>query len=212
MATDPVCGMSVEEKSAAATRVHAGATYYLCSTHCDAKFEANPDAYAPGRNSTKVHGRRVASAQPAETYAHGARSAAPLAATYTCPMHPEVRQSGQGTCPKCGMALEPEIAQAPATRTEYVCPMHPQIVHNAPGNCPICGMALEPRVATVEEENVELVDMTRRFWISVALAAPLFVLAMIAEFQPEAVNRFISPQPLQWIEFLLATPVVLWAG
>src|SRR2546428_4344391 len=78
--------------------------------------------------------------------------------TYTCPMHPEVRQPRPGSCPKCGMALEPVAAEAPMTRTEYVCPMHPQIVRNAPGSCPICGMALEPRTVTGDEENAELKD------------------------------------------------------
>src|SRR2546430_15775868 len=86
------------------------------------------------------------------------------ASVYTCPMHPEVRQPRPGSCPKCGMALEPVAGPAPAPRTEYVCPMHPQIVRDAPGSCPICGMALEPRTATGDEENAELKDMTRRLW------------------------------------------------
>src|SRR3989442_13749224 len=75
--------------------------------------------------------------------------------TYTCPMHPEVRQPKPGSCPKCGMALEPVGVEAPTTRTEYVCPMHPQIVRDAPGSCPICGMALEPRTVTGDEERSE---------------------------------------------------------
>ena len=82
-------------------------------------------------------------------------------------MDPEVRESKPGACPKCGMALEPAAPSAPAVKTEYVCPMHPEIVRPEPGFCPICGMALEPRTVTLEEEvNPELVDMTRRFWIS----------------------------------------------
>ena len=94
-------------------------------------------------------------------------------------MHPEVRQQGPGSCPKCGMALEPEHPVAPVTRTEWICPMHPQIVRDAPGNCPICGMALEPKTVTAAEAaNPELVDMSRRFWISVALSVPLLVMAM----------------------------------
>ena len=88
---------------------------------------------------------------------------------YVCPMDPEVRESKPGACPKCGMALEPETFAAPSTRTEYVCPMHPEIVRDEPGACPICGMALEPRTITLEDApNPELVDMTRRFWISAA--------------------------------------------
>ena len=85
---------------------------------------------------------------------------------YTCPMHPEIKQTGPGSCPKCEMALEPVEATAPAKRIEYTCPMHPQIVRPGPGSCPICGMALEPREVTAEESNPELIDMTRRLWIS----------------------------------------------
>jgi Cu+-exporting ATPase len=130
---------------------------------------------------------------------------------YTCPMHPEVREPRPGNCPKCGMSLEPEVPVAAAV--EYTCPMHPEIVRSEPGNCPICGMALELRTAAATgEENQELVDMTRRFWISTALALPVFLLAMGAEFFPSLLNRFISPRPLHWLEFALATPAVLWGG
>lgn len=71
------------------------------------------------------------------------------APVYTCPMHPEVRQSQPGSCPKCGMALEQIAQPSPESRTQYVCPMHPEIVRNEPGNCPLCGMALEPRTGPV---------------------------------------------------------------
>ncbi len=135
------------------------------------------------------------------------------AAMYTCPMHPEVRQPGPGNCPKCGMALEPEVRAAPAARTEYVCPMHPQIVRAQPGNCPLCGMALELRtVGPAEEENSELIDMTRRFWASTALALPLFLLVMVAEFAPQLTSHLIAPRALQWLELAIATPAVLWGG
>ena len=91
---------------------------------------------------------------------------------------PEVRSAKPAACPRCGMALEPEMPAA-ATRVEYTCPMHPEIVRPGPGSCPICGMALEPRTVTAQEEdNPELRDMTRRFWISLALTAPLLVIAM----------------------------------
>jgi Cu+-exporting ATPase len=131
---------------------------------------------------------------------------------YVCPMCPEVRQIGPGPCPKCGMALDPESPALPATRREYTCPMHPQIVRAEPGSCPICGMALEPRAVTVEEDNPELRDMTRRFWISLALTAPLLAIAMGSMLSP---NRFMASwwnPALPWLELLLATPVVLWGG
>lgn len=135
-------------------------------------------------------------------------------AVYTCPMHPEIHQDAPGACPKCGMALEPLLPPAPpapaARATEYVCPMHPEVVRSEPGNCPICGMALEPRTASLEEaENPELADMSRRFWFSSALALPVFLLAMAADLAPQLAGRFLSHAAIQWVEFLLATPVVL---
>ena len=103
-------------------------------------------------------------------------------------MDPEVRQPEPGACPKCGMALEPELAAAPVTKTEWTCPMHPEIVRDAPGSCPICGMTLEPRTVEVEEApNPELVDMSRRFRTSAALALPLLIIAM---------HDFIPGQPI----------------
>ena len=77
------------------------------------------------------------------------------APVYTCPMHPDVHQDHPGDCPECGMALEPEVATAPATKVEYTCPMHPEVVRSEPGSCPICGMALEPRTVTTAEEGEE---------------------------------------------------------
>ena len=95
----------------------------------------------------------------------------------------------------------------------YTCPMHPEIRQKGPGNCPICGMTLEPVVATVEEEeNEELIDMTRRFKVSTALALPVFILAMVADLAPSLLPSWLSMSMVQWIEFALATPVVLWGG
>src|SRR5260370_14875011 len=111
------------------------------------------------------------------------------------------------------MALEPLSATAPATRTEYVCPMHPEVVRPEAGACPICGMALEPRTITADEEaNPELADMSRRFWISVILTAPVLVLAMANMIPGELLRHVLSPRPVTWMQFVVATPVVLWAG
>ncbi len=149
--------------------------------------------------------------------AHNERAApaagSSTATEYTCPMHPDVRSSGAGPCPKCGMALEPMSPVAVAEIVEYTCPMHPEIVRDEPGSCPICGMALEPRTITVEEEeNAELVDMSRRFWVSLALTIPVFLIAM-AEVIPgvEGVGG-ISKRSLIFIQIILVTPVVLWGG
>jgi Cu+-exporting ATPase len=131
---------------------------------------------------------------------------------YTCPMHPEIRQSQPGSCPKCGMALELLAEPIAESRTRYVCPMHPQIVRDEPGDCPICGMALEPQTAEVEAEDAELKAMERRFWISAVLSLPLFILAMGHDLYPAAMPAFLDARLLQWIQLALATPVVLWGG
>jgi Cu+-exporting ATPase len=193
MATDPVCGMTVQPETAAAHADHQGVTYYFCSARCHGKFIAHPGDYAGEK-------------QPGSAPEKGA-------VTYTCPMHPEVRQQGPEPCPKCGMALEPVEAPVAASRTEYVCPMHPEIVRAAPGACPLCGMALEPRTTALEEgPNPELVDMTRRFWVATALAIPVFASAMLAEFAPEFTDGLVAPRVRLWFELILATPAVIWGG
>src|SRR2546426_3000926 len=98
-------------------------------------------------------------------------------------------------------------------KTEYTCPMHPEIVRGAPGSCPICGMALEPRTVTLEgEENLELRNMSRRFWMSVVLAAPVLLLAMADMIPGRLVGPLVSARAVTWLELVLATPVVLWGG
>ncbi len=94
----------------------------------------------------------------------------------------------------------------------YTCPMHPEIVRDRPGTCPKCGMALEPREATADEANPELTDMRRRFWVSAILALPVFVLAMVADLAPAWLPAAVSLAAVQWTQFVLATPVVLWGG
>ena len=192
---DPVCEMTIAPEDAAGTSEHNGKTYFFCSPSCKAKFDANPAAFIDGR-------------KPA------APKAAPPGTAYTCPMHPEVRQIGPGICPKCGMALEPAGVPTPATKIEWTCPMHPEIVRDEPGNCPICGMALEPRTVTAEEEeNPELVDMTRRFWVSTVLTVPLLFFVMGRHIPGLSFAERVMMSPFgPWLEFLLATPVVLWGG
>lgn len=148
--------MSVDPAHAAGSHRHGGKTWYFCSRHCLEKFQADP-------------------------------------ARYTGEKPPAV-----------------ELNAAPsASPTEYTCPMHPQIVQSGPGSCPICGMALEPRVATAEEqENPELADMRRRFWVSVALTAPILLTTM----GEMAGAHFLAGRIMVWIQLLLATPVVVWGG
>jgi Cu+-exporting ATPase len=202
---DPVCGMTVNRETAAGSYEYKGQTYYFCSAHCLNRFRQNPEQYLNKAAET------VAS-QPVGIEHETKPAATPVAQTYTCPMHPEVRQDKLGSCPKCGMALEPAIVTAPQQKIEYTCPMHPEILRDAPGNCPICGMALEPRVVTGEEVNAELADMKRRFWISVVLTFPVLVIGM-SEFIPNvSLQRLIPASALFWIQLGLASPVVLWGG
>jgi P-type Cu+ transporter len=206
-AVDPVCGMKVDPATAKFSHEHGGKNYHFCCGGCREKFIASPEGFlsaAPkGMGSGLVNLGMPAAAGTGE----GARRS-----MYLCPMCPEVRRVGPGPCPKCGMALEPESPALPQTKTEYTCPMHPEIVRGGPGSCPICGMALEPRTVTLEEENPELRDMTRRFWISLALTAPLLAIAMGSMFWPHALMGAPWNSGLPWLELLLATPVVLWGG
>ena len=134
--------------------------------------------------------------------------------THTCPMHPEVQHAGPGSCPKCGMALEPVRPRHLERQLEWTCPMHPEIVQAEPGTCPICGMALEPRSVTTEEheENPELRDMTRRFWLAAAFTIPLFIVSMGDLLPGEPISQLLSPRARTWVELALATPVCLWSA
>jgi Cu+-exporting ATPase len=209
-AIDPVCGMKVDEEAAADRIDHADRTYYFCSRNCSARFRSNPERYSSidGKpmQMTHKHG------SPPPSQQHSAGIAPSDKATYTCPMHPEVRQQGPGNCPKCGMALERESPEGPQERVEYTCPMHPEVVRDEPGNCPKCGMALEPRTVAVEETNPELEDMTRRFWISAMLTVPLVALAMSRMAWADQLHAWLPGRALSFAEFVLATPVVLWCG
>ncbi len=187
---DPVCGMNIKAENAAGTVEHNGTIYHFCSRGCIEKFKANPRQYLEPEKPLPPNPQ----SQQVE---------------YTCPMDPEVRRHGPGTCPKCGMALEPATLQLPPSRVDYTCPMHPEVVRSEPGACPICGMALEPREVTGEEVNPELIDMQRRLWIAIALTAPLLIL-MLLDLVPGA--HWLSAASTGWIQFALATPVVLWAG
>jgi Cu+-exporting ATPase len=170
--------------------VYQGREFGFCSPSCREKFEANPEKYL---------GDEKIEARPS-----------PAGAKWVCPMDPEVEKDASGPCPKCGMALEPASPPS-AVRIEWTCPMHPQIVRGEPGSCPICGMALEPRTVSIEEKNPELEDMSRRFWWSLVFTVPVFLLGM-SELLPGMPVQHALGRSLPWIELVLATPVVLWAG
>lgn len=202
-ATDPICGMKVDPLTAAASTEHRGQTVYFCCKGCLTKFSADPDRYLPADG--KIAPRPEGMPTP--------KGPAATATAYICPMDPEVRSDKPAPCPKCGMALEPEEMAPPETRTEYICPMHPEVVQSEAGSCPICGMALEMRTITLDEpENPELVDMTRRFRVGLVLTLPVFVMAMADMVPDNPLRSLLGPETQGWIEMVLSTPVVLWAG
>jgi len=157
--TDPVCGMNVKHEGAKNTHSHQDTLYYFCNPRCLDRFVVDPDKYlAPDR-------------------AQEAQAEAIPGAIYICPMDPEVRETSPGSCPICGMALEPELFDPSA-----------------------------------EQDNPELRDMTRRFWLSLVFTLPLFVLAMAEMVPGVSFPDWLSPRRQAWAQLALATPVVLWAG
>lgn len=169
-ATDPVCGMTVNPATAAGSVTHDGTTYHFCSKHCVEKFRADPGRYTGPKAEPEAH-----------TCCHAGAPAPQALPTspgtkYTCPMHPEVIQDGPGTCPKCGMALEPMTPQAG------------------------------------EEDDTELRDMTRRFWVSAVLTVPVFLLAMLPMIPGVSLPHWLMDNTGKWVELLLSAPVVLWGG
>ena len=188
---DPVCGMTVDPQKAAGEYEYKGETYCFCSTHCLHKFRQDPERFL----------NKNAALQMNTSAAQMNTSAAP-----------GMVQLGRRKQPELPAPRANETARPANESVEYTCPMHPEIVRDAPGFCPICGMALEPRTATLEEDNSELIDMKRRFWVSVAFSLPLLLLSMSEVLPGDPVRRAIGPQFINWILLALATPVVLWGG
>jgi P-type Cu+ transporter len=191
MATDPICGMTVDETSALRAERN-GQTFYFCSDHCRQKFLGIPNSEFRTPNSVR----------PAAN------------AKYFCPMCPGVESDQPGDCPKCGMALERNpLWTAPAGKTIYTCPMHPEIEQDHPGDCPKCGIALEPKtVSAGPEDDGETRVLARKFWIGLILTAPVLFLAMGEWLPGLRIEQWIPKAISKWLEFLLSTPVVLWAG
>jgi Cu+-exporting ATPase len=213
--------MAVDEATALSAE-RDGQKFYFCSEHCRQKFLAQSPAPAskeeesqerPGRAVTKEHGSHKEGAQSHSHHAHSERTPS-VNAKFFCPMHPEVESDKPGSCPKCGMALERNPAWKPEKKVIYTCPMHPQIEQDHPGNCPICGMNLEPKTvsAEAEDDDGELRDMSLRFWIGGALTLPIFVLAMAHLVPSLSHAEWVSGEVSRWTQFILSTPVVLWAG
>jgi P-type Cu+ transporter len=185
MERDVVCGMQVDPAKAAGHTTHEGRTYYFCSKSCLAKFEADPKTYLDPAYRPGMH----------------AMHAAPAPLNLVTKRPP----------------LPGPAAMAPVTSDqllpEYTCPMHPEVRQRGPGSCPICGMALEPVETTLDEgPNEELVDMSRRFWWSLAFTVPILAF-MVSDMLPgQPLHQLMPSRLATWIQFALATPIVLWGG
>jgi len=132
---------------------------------------------------------------------------------YGCPMHAEVVADQPGDCPKCGMALESIVPSAPVKGTIYSCPMHPEVQQDHPGECPICGMSLEPRIIDLgSDDESEIESLSRKFWIGSVLTIPVLTLAMGKYFPFSNLDAWIPYSVSKWLELLLSTPVIAWAG
>ena len=190
METDVVCGMRVDPAKAAGSTEHKEKTYYFCSKGCLQRFQIDPAKYLDPAYRPGMHAMHAPSA--------------PL----TFVKHQSDRRGASSDPPS------PERPSAPAAdQREYTCPMHPEVRQRGPGSCPICGMALEPVEASLEESpNHELIDMSRRFWWSLALTTPILAF-MVSEFLPgQRLQHAIPARAATWIELALATPVVVWGG
>ncbi|NOX57768.1 MAG: YHS domain-containing protein, partial [Planctomycetes bacterium] len=211
MAIDPICGMQVDEATGLSAEFQ-GNTHYFCSEHCRAKFLKQN---APGGTDSEDTEPAQAESKCSHCQSDTATSpSAPRSSTaeYICPMCPEVESDHPANCPSCGMALERAVPSV-ETRTVYTCPMHPEIQEDQPGPCPKCGMALEPMsvAGVAEEDDSELRDMSRRFWVGLLLSVPVLFLAMAPMIAP-GFERWVSGSMSHWIQLILSTPVVLWAG
>jgi len=161
-AKDPVCGMTVDPAMTKHRTDVEGQTYYFCGAGCRQKFDAEPHKY--------------------------------LARSEQAAPKPALSAPGRG-------------------EVMWTCPMHPEIIRKGPGSCPICGMALEPMTPSATDEvNPDLADMTRRFWVGVALSIPLLAIVMAEHVSDHAFEGILSARALIWLQLILATPAVLWAG
>ena len=232
MAKDPICGMNVDE----ATGLHAergGKTFYFCCEGCRQKFlgeafsltprQSKPafpsfGGIAPLAKAFDPHHNPVAqpSAPPSCCSAdkpgepgrgHTRDASIKPKAQYFCPMCPGIESDKPGDCPNCGMALERNPVWV--SKAIYTCPMHPEVERDQLGDCPICGMPLEPKLPR-NAEDAEIAVLSLKFWIAGLLLLPLLIIAM-SQMLP-GIPRILAGPEAGWLEFSIATPIVLWAG
>ncbi|MBZ9604028.1 heavy metal translocating P-type ATPase [Phyllobacterium chamaecytisi] len=198
---DPVCGMTVDPEANKPTAEHGGRLFHFCSAGCQSKFITEPNAHLEAIDP--VCGMKVDRASAKHFLRHEGEK------YYFC---------SAGCLAKFEKAPQDYLGARPAPKampagTQYTCPMHPEIIRDGPGSCPICGMALEPAGIPTGDEgpNPELVDFTRRFWISAACSVPLLLITM-GPMLGLPLRAWIGESLATWLEFALATPVVVWAA
>lgn len=232
MAIDPICGMTVDPATAAGHCAYKGVTYYFCAPACLETFKRDPEQALRSKASglitlgkkSSISMMPLPAAQPhldpvcgmtvrpenaAGSHVHEGKT------YYFCSTGclAKFRQDPSAfLIPPAQRVTKPAVVP-PGSRVEYICPMDPEVVATEPGACPICGMALEPKIVTLEERpNPELVDMTRRFWISLGPALLVMILAMGEMIPGITLERVIDGPMKNWVQLVLATPVVLWGG
>nr|WP_295467904.1 heavy metal translocating P-type ATPase [Mesorhizobium sp.] len=198
---DPVCGMTVDPSAGKPTAEHRGHAYHFCSERCRSKFLADPDTYLTAEDP--VCGMEVDRASAKHFVRHEGSG------YYFCSDACETKFKAEPAKYAAGRPAPEPMPKG----IKYTCPMHPEIVRDQPGSCPICGMALEPMGVPTGDEgpNPELVDFTRRFWVSAILSLPLLLITM-GPMLGLPVRDWIGDRVAAWLEFALATPVVVWAA
>ncbi|MER9398829.1 heavy metal translocating P-type ATPase [Mesorhizobium sp. M0615] len=198
---DPVCGMSVDPAAGKPTAEHGGRLFHFCSEGCRTKFVAGPEKYLTATDP--VCGMSVDRATARHFFRHEGQG------FYFCSAGCQAKFEAE---PQNYLGDRPAASPVPKG-TQYTCPMHPEVIRDKPGSCPICGMALEPMGVPTGDEgpNPELVDFTRRFWVSAMLSVPLLIVAM-APMLGLTFQAFVDGRTMVWLELALASPVVLWAA
>ncbi|MER9355699.1 heavy metal translocating P-type ATPase [Mesorhizobium sp. M0514] len=198
---DPVCGMSVDPAAGKPTAEHGGRLFHFCSEGCRTKFVAGPEKYLTATDP--VCGMSVDRATARHFFRHEGQG------FYFCSAGCRAKFEAE---PQNYLGDRPTPSPVPKG-TQYTCPMHPEVIRDKPGSCPICGMALEPMGVPTGDEgpNPELVDFTRRFWVSAVLSLPLLIVAM-APMLGLTFQAFVDGRTMVWLELALASPVVLWAA